>query len=192
MINLKEFLTAVCEKDTTGISLTAIVADCDTVNVKTGEEKQIISVTLQKPVISVERHGNYIQLDFTFISALDNDLKMFWTALELYGKTVSDVNPIAEQTGTVATGSITLVPTQFNGKYFAVAVNPIFWSLTCSEVGEAANVIRVLVEADSFEVYENKEIDMAAIKKEVDAEIAYENRMKAHMQQSAQSQNNKI
>lgn len=183
MIKLNEFLTAVCDKDNTGVSLTAIVADCDTINVKTGEEKQIISVTLQKPTISIERHGNYIQLDFNFISALDNDLKMFWTALELYGKTVSDVNTIAAETGIVATGSITLVPTQFNGKYFAVAVNPIFWALTCSEIGESANVIRVLVDADSFEIYENKEIDMAALEKEVNNEISYKNRMQAQMEE---------
>lgn len=188
MINLKDFLKAVCDKDQTGISLTAVVADCDTINLKTGEEKQIISVALQKPVISVERHGNYIQLDFNFISALDNDLKMLWTALELYGKTVNDINTETEDTGLVATGSITLVPIQLGGKYFAVAANPIFWSLTCPEAGETANVIRVIVEASAFEVFENKDIDLEKIEKDALNEISYENRMSAQMQEK----NNKI
>lgn len=177
MININDFLNAMCDKDNTGISLTAIVADCNVINLITGEEKQIISVTLQKPVISIERHGEYIQLDFSFISALDNDLKMLWTTLELYGKTVSDINTNSEKSGLVATGSLTLVPTQFNGKYFAVAVNPIFWALTSSEIGETANIIRVMVEASAFEVLENKEIDMKQLEKEINNELSYQTRM---------------
>ncbi len=180
MITIEEFLKAASEVDEkTGFSRTSLVADCSTINLATKDEKQIVSVSMQKPVIKIERHGDFVQLDFTFKSALDNDIKMLWMALELYGKTVSDVNPSVAENNVIASGSITLIPAKYEGRYFAVAAMPIFWSLTSLEPNEMANTVRVLVETSSFQVFEANNLDMDAIKKEAEDEISYRRRMEA-------------
>lgn len=186
MITVTEFLSALCDKDANGISKTAIVADCNMTDLTTGNTKQIVSTVMQKPVISIERHGLFLQIDFKFISALDNDLKMLWTTLELYGKTMNDINTEESNVPRIASGTITFAPTQFEGRYFAVVANPVYWALTSPDVGESTNLIRVLVEADNFEIFENKNIDMNKLDKEISSDLAYEAR------QAAQQQKNKI
>lgn len=186
MISANEFMQALCDKDKNNLSMTAIAADCNITDLTTGETKQIVSTTMQKPVISIERHNQFIQIEFKFISALDNDLKLLWTTLELYGKTMNDINVDNNTLPRLASGTITFVPVQFNGKYFAVAVNPIFWSLTSPDTGESANLIRVLVEAENFEIFENRGVDMDKLDKEVASDLAYQAR------QAAEAQKNKI
>lgn len=186
MIPVTEFISALCDKDKNNISTTTIVVDCNITDLTTTETKQIVSTTLKKPIISIERHGQFLQIEFRFISSLDNDLKMLWTTLELYGKTMSDVNIENNAVPRIASGTITFLPSQFNGKYFAVAANPIFWALTSPDTGENANLVRVLVEADNFEIFENKGVDIDKIDKEIAADMAYEAR------QEAEAQKNKI
>lgn len=184
MIPVEDFMKALCDKDKNNISCTAIFADCNVTDLTTNETKQITSTTMQKPVISVQRHNEFVQIDFKFISSLDNDLKMLWNTLELYGKEIDSLNVEESTVPRLASGTITLVPTQFDGKYFAVIGDPIFWSLTCPDIGESANVIRVLVDAEHFQIFENKGIDMEALEKEIDSEIAYQARQEAEMQKN--------
>lgn len=179
MISISDFLEALTDKDLNNISRTTIAVDCELLDLKTQETKTLASAALQKPVITVEKHGEYVQLDFEFISALDSDLKLFWNTLEMYGKTSNDVNTDTTKTGLVATSSITMLPTTLEGKYFAIAVNPIFWALTSKDVGVNANIIRIMVSADNFNIYENINVDTNAIERAVDDEIAYQARMSA-------------
>ena len=130
----------------------------------------------------------YVQVDFKFISALDNDLRLMWNTLELYGKTSNDININTEQTGLLAVCGITMIPMFYDGQYFCSAVNPLFWALTAEEVGKNANVIRVLFNAEDFQIFENLDIDTDQLKKEVRQEIAYENRMNAEFTQRANAQ----
>lgn len=187
MVNMEEFLSNLCAKNQNGLSETSICIECNVIDLQTTESKPVVSVTLQKPVINVERHGVFIQLDYTFISALDTDLKLMWNALELYGKTSNDINVDTEKTGLFTSAGITMVPTQYSGKYFCTAINPIFWSLTANEIGSNANTIRILFNIEDFEVFENLNIDVEKIKKEVKEEIAYEARQMA-MQEGPNSQ----
>ena len=188
MITTEEFLQKLCEKTANGLSNTSICIDCNVIDLATQDAKPITSVALQKPVVSVERHGLYVQVDFKFISALDNDLRLMWNTLELYGKTSNDININTEQTGLLAVCGITMIPMFYDGQYFCSAVNPLFWALTAEEVGKNANVIRVLFNAEDFQIFENLDIDTDQLKKEVRQEIAYENRMNAEFTQRANAQ----
>lgn len=188
MITTEEFLEKLCEKTANGLTNTSVAIDCNIIDMRTGNAKPIASIALQKPLISVERHGTYIQIEYKFISALDNDLKLMWNTLELYGKTSNDINIAAEFTGLFASCGITMIPMYFDGQYFCSAVNPLFWALTAEEVGKNANVIRLIVNMEDFQIFENLDIDTEKLKREVRQELAYEARMNAEMMQRAQAQ----
>lgn len=189
MITTEEFLQRLQEKTVNGLTNTSIAIDCNIINMKTGEAKALASIALQKPLVEVERHGVHIQIEFKFISALDNDLKLMWNTLELYGKTSNDINIATAETGMFAACAITMIPMHFDGRYFCTAINPIFWALTADEVGKNANVIRLIVNMEDFQILENLNIDVEEIKREARAEIAYEARTNAELMQRAQEQN---
>ncbi len=179
MIDLKEFLQHLSDTDTNHISTTSLALECSILDLRTDESKSLATVSMQKPVISIERHGEYIQLDFKFISPLDTDLKIFWNTLELYGKTCSDINVDTEDTGLYVTLSLALIPDFYEGKYFAAASEPVFWALTSENIEKSPNIIRVMLPLINFEVLENTSVDIEKITKEVKEEIAYEKRVSA-------------
>lgn len=190
MIDLKEFLEHLSDKDSNHMSTTAVSLNCAILDLQTNTDKTISSVSMQKPVILVERRGNYIQLDFKFVSPLDTDLKIFWNALELYGKTCNDINVDTEKTGLYITLSLSLIPDFYEGKYFAALSDPIFWALTSEDIEKSPNIIRMMVPLVNFEVLENVNVDIDQVTKEVKEEIAYEKRIAA--QTAALNNNSQI
>ena len=190
MIDLKEFLEHLSDTDSNHMSTTTISVDCSLLNLEDEDSKTMATISMQKPVVSIERHGNFIQLDFQFISSLDTDLKIFWNTLELYGKTCNDINADTEDTGLYVTLNIALIPDFYEGKYFATATEPVFWALTAEDIEKTPNIIRVILPLINFEVLENTNVDIDEITKEVKEEIAYENRMNA--QSVSQNTNSQI
>lgn len=184
MLNVDEFIKNLGNKNNAGLSETSVCVECTVLDLKTENDKPIVSVAFKKPIIRVERHYEFIQLEFSFISALDTDLKLMWNAIELYGKTADDINSKVEETMSFASCGITMMPACYNGEYYCTAVNPLFWSLTSTEVGEAANTIRILFDAEDLKIFKNLNMDLEAEEKKIKEEIAYQARMNAMHQES--------
>ena len=188
-MNVNEILNDMCGLDQRRMTKSALTLENGIFNFTKKETEVINSITLNKPAIEIEKHGDLIQIDICFVSSMDNDLKILWNNVELYGKNMNDLDADIRSKKLAPISSLTIVPTKYNGQYFAVGTNPIFWALTSKKMGQNANVVRLLYKVEDFKFYQNDDIDIEALKADVRQEIIYENRQKASAEREAQEIN---
>lgn len=123
-----------------------------------------------KPVLDMQKHGKFIQIDLEYPTSSDIDLKIMWNMLEKYGQELDEVN---EDSESIPMSALTIVPLVYEGCYYMIAINPIFWTLQPSQPGKEATVIRLLYEEENLNFYEASEedIDIEGIEADVDRAI---------------------
>ena len=188
-MNIKQVLTDMCGLDDRRMTKSAITLENGIFNIKTNETEIVNDITLNKPSIEIETHIDLVQIDICFVSSMDNDLKILWNNVELYGKNMNDLDEEIRAKKLVPISSLTIVPSKYKGEYFAVATNPVYWALTSKKMGQNANVIRLLYRVNDLKFYKNDEINVDAIQQEARAEIIAENREKAYNQLESQKSN---
>lgn len=189
-MDVKEILNEIIGLDAQRRTKSAITLENNIYHFDNGKVDSISSISLNKPSIEIERHGDFLQVDICFVSSMDNDLKILWNNVELYGKNMNDLDKEIRSKQALPLCTLTIVPTKLEGKYFVAGENPIFWALTSKKMGQNANVIRLLYKVNNFKFYQNDDANMDQIKQEVKDEIIYENRQKAFSETDANNSNN--
>lgn len=123
-----------------------------------------------KPVLNIQKHGKFIQIDLEYPATSDTDLKIMWNMLEKYGRELDEVDDDSES---IPMSVLTMVPLVYEGCYYMIAINPIFWALQPSQPGKDATVIRLLYEEENLNFYEASEedIDIESVEADVDRAI---------------------
>jgi hypothetical protein len=176
-------ITGVDERRRTksSITLTNLMFHTDT---EMAEE--LNTITLNKPSIEIERHGNFVQLEICFVSSMDQDLRALWNNFEYYGRQYNDMTSDIANGDKVPICSLTIVPIALEGQYHATALNPVFWALTSKKIGQNSNIIRLLYNLDDINFYQDEGIDMEDIKDQAKKEVMAENREKAAENRAAE------
>lgn len=110
-----------------------------------------------RPVLDLQKHGKFIQIDLEFPALSDIDLKIMWNMFEKYGRELDEVDDNSES---IPVSALTIVPLVYEGGYYMIAINPIFWTLQPSQPGKEATVIRLLYEEENLNFYEASEEDI--------------------------------
>lgn len=142
-----------------------------------------------KPIIEIERHGSYITLDLKFISAFDNDIKIIWNALNVYGSNANDVSfEKNEDNDDLRIPVFTFIIQPHEGKadYLTLSM-PIMWALTSDKPGVNPHIIRVLFSVDDLYVFENDSNIRAEAMAEIKQEEAVALRNRNHYDKEAQN-----
>ena len=180
---LNEIINESCGKNAQDKPKSALTFDCSMWPVNANELSQpeprmVGTRSAYKPVIEIEKHGEFIQVDLIFQSYLDADLKIIWNLFEKYGDLL---NEISDESTEVPAATLTITPVIYDGKYYILCISPLFWTLQPEKPGGQANVIRILFHEDDFGVFESEGVDIDAIDREIERDVANEEATYAHI-----------
>ena len=85
MANISEILNSITGKQpNSNLTKASTTINVGTYIQKTQENKTIMEQTVVKPIVEMERHGEYIVCDLQFVSAYDADLREMYNLIEMY------------------------------------------------------------------------------------------------------------
>lgn len=127
--------------------------------VKTLKTLNITSAILDmKPI-----NEKFFMIDLDFQSNSNFELRNLWTLVNKQTQQLNDKND------NLTVLRFTFVPIDYKG-YYVDAVAPIFYSLQGYDINKPCNCLRILFEAENVSFYYSNEIDIEAIKAEVELE----------------------
>lgn len=113
--------------------------------------KQISVRHLRNAEFYMEVHGEFIQIDFKFKSAIDPELRALWTQLENYGKCLNDMNDASNPNEEIPMLVFNIVPNDLADGQYLSFLNPFFWVLQPDKLGSKDfSSIRLFAMAESF------------------------------------------
>lgn len=161
---IEHIVTSSCGKDASGHPKAAITLGIEMWTLKNNTSRNVATYSSNKPVIDIQKHYDFIQIDMQFASKIDNDLKVLWSHIERFGKTLDGIN---EGSREVPFFTLTIVPVEEQGGYYIVCTNPIFWCLQPAKPGMDANVLRMQFRSEDVGFFESDDIDMYEIEANV-------------------------
>lgn len=138
---------------------------------KDGETvNRIQEISLDKPVVNISKHSGFILVDLEFVTHLDADFRQCYHMLNKFFSAESSEDDNAEDVPVLV---LSIIPHEYDGSYYFLALNPVLWTITPSAPSEEhANVIRMVFTEDNFNCYQSEnEIDITEIKEEAKAEV---------------------
>ena len=128
--------------------------------------KPVKEYVFTTPHINFTVNGDYILVDIIFPLSGIAELRTAWNYLKGFGEKQN------EQLDGAKTNILefTIIPLEYNGKYFCSMINPIFWALQPSAPGAQTDSIRMLFEKEAVNFFEGEEVDEQEIEKELENE----------------------
>jgi hypothetical protein len=130
--------------------------------------RSIQNLSICKPELKIEKHGNYVQVDFIYISPMDADLEKQWKALEYYGSLQNEIKDDSEE---LPVGSLIITSTEWEGYFHVTAIAPVCWALTSNKPGKQTNIIRVVFEDTKFLFYYDENLNLTNARAEAEREL---------------------
>lgn len=95
----------------------------------------------EKPIVQVSRQtAGFVCVDLIFNSVEDKDLKIIYSCLERF---FASTNSMSDNGLDFPVLSFAIIPHAFNGKYWAMGLNPIFRTLTPEDSTGEPRIIRM-------------------------------------------------
>ena len=170
MANISEILNSITGKQpNSNLTKASTTINVGTYIQKTQENKTIMEQTVVKPIVEMERHGEYIVCDLQFVSAYDADLREMYNLIEMYGNNINGSVLEDYPIGEARIPTFVLMLTAIDGIDNCITLtSPIFWALTSNKPGSTPSMIRLLFNVEDVMFYEGTvEIDQEKIEKEV-------------------------
>lgn len=180
---LNEIVNASCGINAQNKPKAAFALECSMWPVDVDENsnvtpRNIATRSSYKPIIEIEKHNEFIQIDLIFQSCLDGDLKLIWNLLEKYGDLL---NEVSDESVEVPTLISTITPVIYDGQYYIMCMSPLFWTLQPQKPGGQSNVIRLLFLEEDLNVFETDEINIDDIDNEIERDTINKEATYAHM-----------
>lgn len=109
------------------------------------EPDVVMEETSLEPLIELRVHGNFATIDLNFGNGKSEYLSMFYRCLERYLEETDNNSETQE-----ATCFLTIIPFEYEGQYYITALNPVFWGLEATMIGELPSVLRIVFYADDI------------------------------------------
>lgn len=96
----------------------------------------------EKPIVQVSKQSpGFVNVDLIFKSVEDRDLRVIYSYLERF---YAATNSISDDELDFPVFSLAIFPHEFNGKYWALGLNPIFRALTPEDSTGEPRIIRMV------------------------------------------------
>lgn len=169
---ISEIIRNVIGVNENGNPKTAVSFNLSKIDEERKEIKDTTEVSFCNAEVKITKVGSFVTLDLVFINKFSSELNRLWSILELYGKTMTDLENFDENTA--INGVFTVMPMALNGKAFISAVNPVYWTLMATKPTDEINTIRILFNDINFNFLEGPEIDMDLLRESIEQEIRKE------------------
>ena len=163
-----------CGKNEDGTPNAAITIAVDEYSFPKNTARSVLNYSSYKPIINIQKHYEFIQIDLCFASKVDNDMKVIWNHVEKFGQMLDNVNA---ETDDIPFLTLTIVPIEEQGRYYITATNPIFWCLQPTKPGADSSVLRILFRTENVGFYETDEIDSYEVEANVQRSVVEHERV---------------
>lgn len=143
-----------------GTPKTAIALSLEMVNLNNDVRRTLAQQGMYKPVVTIYRRMEFIEITLTFPSAVDSNLRVLMSNLAKYGDVL---NELTQQSTEYPVLSIVFLPLSSLGTYYMSVENPIMWSLQPAKAGSAINQVKLIVRGENVNFYQTDEMNLATI-----------------------------
>lgn len=154
-----------------GTPKAAVAVALDMVNPITFHKQSLATQAMYKPVVEFRSRLDFLEVLFTFPTANDTNLRVFFNHLEKYGQKLDNIEADDQM---VPLLTVTIVPIASLGSAYMVAAQPAFWALSSPTFGGILNQIKVSFRAADVNFWMTDETDiggiLAAVQREREAE----------------------
>ena len=150
------------------ISKASVAVQVSFLNQKGEAVKDGSSYATIKSIIRITRVRDFVQLDLQFRTNMERDIDIIWNIINSYHEMLRKYNKETDELYPYLT--FTIVPNKYEGRYFAVASEPIFWSLSSDHAASSPSCIHLCFEAETFMIYE-ADVDTRRLNMEIKREM---------------------
>ena len=149
----------------------AITVSLDMINPDTYQKQGVATQAMYQPILEFHKRMEFIEIVFTFPTAIDNNLRVLYNHLETFGRKLDEISPTDQFIPLMA---ITIVPISSLGSCYMVANQPVFWALQSQTFGGPLNQLKIAVPGANVNFYQTDETDLteiiSAVQREREAE----------------------
>jgi hypothetical protein len=143
----------------------------ETVNKITEDRKMVAQQAVYKPVVSIAKRHQFTEINLSFPTANDRDMRVMMNHLDKYGALVAN----EDETSTEITQlTFAILPVSALGTFYMAAINPIFWVIQPSEMNGPLNQVKILFDCEDIAFIQTDEIDVASIESSIQRELEAE------------------
>lgn len=173
----EEIINAINGRTDEGLPKCAVSIDKYVYDISAKEPVLVSSRRLTDVCISLGKIPSFdrccIQLDFTFPNAGNYEMSALWEILQEYGTQLANITGESKEVPQIY---FTIIPLQFECKYYVLCSLPLFWGLAVENIGDEAKTIRLVFDAENVQIYETNSIDYEKIVSIVNQEVLDEER----------------
>lgn len=119
-----------------------------------GDSKINDEFSSNAPTVNIFKSSGYVQVDLDFRSKSSVDLRLCWKFISKYTDPSNSVNDEKDEVPNMV---LSIIPTEFDGEYYMLCINPIFTTLQPADSSGEPCVIRMVFTEDNFLCYTSKE-----------------------------------
>ena len=172
-ISIKKIVDAASGKDESGFNKAAIGLFHETVDVGGNVTETVREVSCDTAVVEIHRNLRRVFTDIIFPTSMDVELHRI---NDLLKDAFSSANSVSDDGSTFTLVTLSIIPHEFDGRYYMLCTDPLFWALTAQEPRADLNTIRLVFDEDDFYVLAADEQALAEMSMEIQNEIAAEDR----------------
>lgn len=171
----------------------AVSVSLDMVNPITFHKQSLATQSMYKPVVDFHSRMDFLEVLFTFPTATDANLRVFFSHLEKYGQKLDSVE---EGDQMVPLMTVTIVPISALGAAYMVAAQPAFWALSSPTFGGALNQLKVSFRAADVNFWMTDETNLggilSAVQREREAEDEFYEQAAAREEERRAAENSRF
>lgn len=166
------------------IGLTLSMIDTRLEDLDNSPGKTLAQQSLVKPVVTINKRFEFIEILLDFPSQADTELKVLWAHLQRFGGLLNDVTELSQEAPLLNT---VFVPLAGMGAYFISANNPVYWAIQSPNPTEGARQIGLLFHCEDVDFYQTDEMDVESIATAVVREAEIEEQARLRMEEEEEA-----
>lgn len=151
--SVKDLILASSGVDNSGIPKSQIGLTSETWYIN-GDSKVNDEFSSTAPIVNIFKFSGYVQVDLDFRSKSSMDLRLCWNFINKY---TDPSNSVDDDKDEVPNMVLAIIPTDYDGEYYMLCINPIFMTLQPADSTGEPCVIRMVFTEDNFLCYTSKE-----------------------------------
>ena len=172
MVSIKDIIMAASGKDEQGYNKSAVGLFFERIDID-GNSTVIDEVDVDKPIINIFKSFNKVQVDIIYSYKNDIDLKMM---NDLLIKATNAENSVEDNASDFPLISLSIIPHEFDGKFYILCTDPIVWCLTAQDPRGDIDTLRMVFDENDFNVLATDDEALAMVNTQIEEEIAEEER----------------
>lgn len=136
-------------------------------------KEKVDEVDVDKPIINIHKNLKRVFVDLIFSSKLDTDFNMM---NDLMLKAFQADKSVKEDGSEIPLVSLSIIPHAYDGKYYILCTDPMFWALTSQSPRGDIDTLRMVFDEEDVYFIQVSDEALNQMHDDIEAEVAAEQR----------------